>query len=146
MTPHESATSARKVKGAERTVEAIALRQAGLTYRQIGERLGITEQGAHNSVTRAMQRMNAKIADEVPELRRLELERLDRMLLAIWPQVVGGNFGAIDRALRIMERRARLCGLDAPIKSDLTTDGQPIRTDVIRIVVHDDRESDANGA
>jgi hypothetical protein len=129
----ESSTSARKVLGKERTAQALELRKAGLTYRQIGERLGFTEQGAHICVTRALERIGKLAADEVEAVRLLEIERLDRMLAAIWGQVLNGNFGAIDRALRIQERRARLQGLDAAAKHDITTDGQPIS--IVRIGV-----------
>jgi len=47
----------------------------------------------------------------------LELERLDVMLLALWRRVQNGDERAIDRALKIEERRAKLLGLDAPIRA-----------------------------
>jgi len=113
------------VNAHERQLEALELRKAGAAYAVIAERLGYrSASGAHAAVSAALKRTQQEPADEV---RTLEIERLDRMLLAIWPQVVNGNQGAIDRALRIMERRAKLQGLDAPAKTEHTgKDGAPL--------------------
>jgi hypothetical protein len=40
--------------------------------------------------------------------------------------VKNGNQGAIDRALRIMDMRAKLLGTYAPVRQDITTDGQAL--------------------
>jgi DNA-binding CsgD family transcriptional regulator len=140
--PTESKTSPRKMRARDREVEALNLRKSGATYDQIGKTLGITTQGAYKAIIRSLQRLNEKNTEGTEELRRLEVERLDRMLAAIWGQVLNGNQGAIDRALRIGERRAKLLGLDAPTKTDLTTDGKPL-TDVIRVITHGDNGSDS---
>jgi len=67
-----------------------------------------------------MAQLETAAIETAEEIRRLELERLDAMLFAIGPEVRKGSYGAIDRALKIMERRARLLGLDAPVKGALT--------------------------
>jgi len=124
------------VKAHDKQLQALDMRKAGVPYATIAERLGYRgASGAHAAVGTALKRTQQEPADE---LRQIEIERLDRMLLAIWPQVVGGNFGAIDRALRIMERRAKLCGLDAPTRQDLTSKGEALK--VILNVVYDDDE------
>ena len=46
----------------------------------------------------------------------MELERLSALDAAHWDKAMQGNGEATDRVLRIMERRAKLLGLDAPIK------------------------------
>jgi len=119
MAAPESATSKRKMKGLERERAALELRKAGATYRAIGEALGITPVGAYRAVMRAIAKLNARVLEEAEAVRRLELERLDDLLLAMWPQAKKGNQGAVDRVLRIMERRARLLGIDAPVKQEL---------------------------
>jgi hypothetical protein len=52
---------------------------------------------------------------------------LDALLLILWPQVKKGDQGAIDRVLRVMERRA----LDAPTdqggEPGLFTDEERVR-------------------
>lgn len=49
-----------------------------------------------------------------------DLQRLAAAEKAIWPAVEKGDVTAIDRLLRIMERRAKLLGLDAPKRIDIT--------------------------
>jgi len=53
---------------------------------------------------------------------QLELERLDAMQAAIWDDAMNGHLGAIDRVLKIMERRAKLLGLD---QLDVTQQPEP---------------------
>jgi hypothetical protein len=59
--------------------------------------------------------------EEVQQLRVLESQRLDALLEAVWPQAAQGHLPAVDRAVRILERRARLLGLDAPQQSEVLT-------------------------
>ena len=53
----------------------------------------------------------------------MELERLDVLLVKVMAIVDTGTINeclnAIDRALKIAERRAKLLGLDAPAKQDV---------------------------
>lgn len=112
---------------AERRVEALKLRQAGASYREIGRTLGIDAMTAHSDVKAAVAELNEQQNELAIEVRRLELERLDRMQLALWKQAMDGNQGAHDRVLRIMERRAKLLGLDAPTRAELTgKDASPL--------------------
>ncbi len=124
--PTESKTSPRKMRAKEREVEALNLRKSGATYDQIGKALGITTQGAYKAIIRSLKRLNEQNSESSEELRRLEVERLDRMLVAIWPQVLNGNQGAVDRAIKISERRAKLLGLDAPTRADITSNNDKI--------------------
>jgi hypothetical protein len=64
--------------------------------------------------------------ESADELRKVEVARLDLLYLKMSPLADQGSMGAVDRCLRIMERRARLLGLDAPTKTDLTTGGEKI--------------------
>jgi hypothetical protein len=107
---------------AERRVQALQLRMAGASYRAIGSRLGVSEAQAHRDVHAELTRLAEKAADAAEQVRTLELERLDAMLLALWPQAKQANQGAIDRVLRLMERRAKLLGIDAPTRIDATLD------------------------
>lgn len=140
------ANDQRRLEAAERQRQALQLRQAGVAYEDIAQRLGYSgRSSAWRSVMSALKQTLQEPADEV---RTLELERLDRMLLGLWPQAVHGNQGAVDRALRIMERRAKLLGLDAPTKSELSgPQGGPIevndaREQLLRLVV---RQAESRG-
>jgi transposase len=94
-----------------RGVKAMQLRTAGLTYQQIADRLGCGAAAARDMVKRALARAERL---EVKDLRELENTRLDQAQAAIWARVLRGDLAAMDRFLRISERRARLNGLDAP--------------------------------
>lgn len=115
-----SKASKNRLRGREREIKAMELRKSGATYAAIGEALGISEQGAYKAVIRALDKLNAKVIEGAEQLRRLELERLDRLFLAVYPKAIGGSYEAIDRALKIMARRARLLGLDAVERAEVT--------------------------
>jgi len=48
----------------------------------------------------------------------MELERLDRMQLGLYEKAIKGHEGAVDRILRIMNRRASYLGLDIAPRDD----------------------------
>jgi hypothetical protein len=106
-------TSTERVGRAERAGWALELRKAGLTFREIGQRMGVTEQRAHRIVTEELARLNAKRAESAEAVTRLEVERLDALLAAVWEKAAAGDLAAVDRVLSIMQRRARLLGIDA---------------------------------
>ena len=54
--------------------------------------------------------------ENVDEVRTIELQRLDSLLFSIWPEAQKGTLKAVDMVVKIMERRAKLLGLDAPTK------------------------------
>jgi hypothetical protein len=92
--------------------KALELRRAGVTYEGIAERVGYqTRNGAHRAVARVLARNPAADVDAV---RELETDRLDRLLVAVWPVALKGDAKAVDQVLKIAERRARLLGLDVP--------------------------------
>lgn len=104
-----------RVNALDRQLKALELRKAGASYRAIAAQLGYSLTGAYKAVDKAL---TATLSEAAEPLRTLELERLDAMQVALWPQARQGNQGAVDRILRIMERRAKLLGLDAPTQVD----------------------------
>lgn len=87
---------------------------SGATYRAIAPKVEVkTESAVYKLINRALRFTLQEPAEEV---RQLELARLDRMMLSIWTAAKRGELEAMDRVLRIMDRRARYLGLDAPMK------------------------------
>jgi hypothetical protein len=122
-----SKTSGQNVKGAENRSKAIALRKEGSTYEEIGKTLSISTQRAHKIVTSELTRIRKETAEETDELRTLELQRLDAMFMVCYRDAQEGDYPAVDRCLKIMERRAKLLGLDMPVKIAQTdSDGNDI--------------------
>lgn len=124
----------------EKEKKVLELRRGGLTFDLIAERLGYAHaSGAHKAYMNACKRI---VYEDVTEMRKSELDRLDIAQAAIWADVINGE-DAQDRAravlalMKIMERRAKLCGLDAPIKSQVEVniyDRNTIDAEVARLV------------
>lgn len=132
---------------AERDAEACSLRNDGANYQQIADRLGYADaSSAWKSVNRALKAM---VAEPAARQKALARGRLDGMLevatkimradhvahsngrVVMDPEDPakplldhGPNLQAIDRILKIEERRAKLEGTDAPLKIDLPTAAQ----------------------
>ena len=130
----------RTLTTAERDAEAARLRTRGYSYQQIADELGWVSRG---DAYRAVQRVLADTVKEAgDEVRAIELARLDGLHVAAMDVlerehvtvsngriVVLGDaplpddgpvLAAIDRLLKIQERRAKLLGLDAPTKQAIS--------------------------
>ena len=112
---------------AARRQKALDLRIAGARYRQIGAQLGVSPQTAYRDVQTALGELATLQHRKAEKLRELELERCDKLTLALWPKVKSGDEKAVRAVVAIMERRAKLLGLDAPTKLEHGgADGQPL--------------------
>jgi hypothetical protein len=104
----------KRIKNREHLAQALGLRKAGASYDAIGKALGLSKTRAYQLVTAGLAEINETVKDEAVAVKRLEIERCDELLLSLWPQRKSPR--ATDSILRIMERRARLEGLDFPLK------------------------------
>ena len=108
----------RSMERADRVLQATELRRAGASYEEIGRALGISKQNAHRLVTRALAKA---LRDHAEHIRIIEEERLDKIQRAAWPAAMRGEVVAINTVLRVMERRAKMLGLDAPTQTTANT-------------------------
>lgn len=107
-------TAPQMVDAALSQTEALRLRQSGATFQQIADRLGYSDRsGAHRAVMAALKE---SVTEPNAEMRSLELSDLASLQDALWPSANAGDQGAVDRVLKIMERRAKILGLDAAPK------------------------------
>ena len=122
----------RTIAQRNREARALNLRKGGFSYDAIAAELGYADRsGAYRAIQRALARTLSEPADE---LRKLEVERLDdlwrrtQVILATRHAVLyqgadtgfddpGPRLKAIEVGIRVMERRAKLLGLDAPVKT-----------------------------
>lgn len=115
MTTKNSKTAPIVISKRERAIQALDLRKAGISYEMIAQRLGYSNRTA---AFRAVQTLLEKSEKEASiDLREMELRRLDDLFLSIYKKAREGDLPAIDRCLKIMERRAKMSGLDAPEKT-----------------------------
>ena len=119
-------TSASMIKKRERALAALEMRKEGYTYRQIKDKLKYSSEGnACRAVTELLKSTARESADG---LREIELSRLDDWLVRINKKLKSANGNLpelIKTGLRIVERRAKLLGLDAPLKLDARVIHEP---------------------
>jgi len=119
----------------DRELQIIELRRAGATWEKIANAVGYAgASGAYKAYQRAAERM---IRPNLEELRDFELDRLDRMQLAIWEKAKNGEYKAIQTVLSILDRRTRILGLDAPTKVQaevITYDGDTLNAFTNRLI------------
>lgn len=129
----------RTLKGAERDREACRLRSRRCSYQEISDQLGY---GNASNARRAVQKtLESTPRDAAEELIQLELDQLDMMTAAVLDVLEANHYvvsqgrlirlhddappladdspvlAAVDRLLKIQERRAKLLGLDSPTVS-----------------------------
>lgn len=93
-----------------REKRVLELKRAGFTFDVIARETGYAGKGpAYKAYRRALART---LQQPAAELRLLEQDRLDQLQVVVWTRALGGDEKAIASVLRIMERRARLLGLD----------------------------------
>jgi len=126
----------------EKERKVLEYRRGGLTFDLIAERLGYASaSGAHKAYLSACNRI---VYEDVIEVRKSEMDRLDIAQAAIWGDLTETqNVDANTRArlvmalIKIMERRARLLGLDMPTKAQVEVsiyDRDTIDAEVQRLV------------
>lgn len=126
-----------KMERAQRDAEIVRLRQSGMSTVEIGKRFGLTNpritqiynealrQAISNEEiaimrTEQAQRLDALLVDAHTVLRRTLLAHEDVQALA-----------AIQTVLRIEERRAKLFGLDAPQRTEISV--EQVRYEIIGV-------------
>lgn len=107
-----SPTSKQQTTARARELLALELRIGGATFAKIGEALGITDEGARSAVKRALERTAKETEDAAEQLRELERQRLESLILAAMPQAKRGHIGAIETIRKLSESLRKLQGLD----------------------------------
>ena len=98
-----------RVLASARKTRAVDLKLQGLTYQQVADHLGYANKGTVYRIIRDAQA--DQLSEVVAEQRQLELDRLDAVQEALWPQAMEGNVEAAEAVRRLVETRCRLLGL-----------------------------------
>jgi len=119
----------------QRDARVFELRIQGHTFDQIAGEVGYS---GPSGAWQAYQRIKSEtIFESIDEARQLELMRLDEMQLAVWDRAINGDLPAAHCVLKIMDRRAKLLGLDKPEKVEVNKwnfSGEDLDAEVERIV------------
>lgn len=111
---------------AERDTRIFTLKKSGLSNNEIARKFNMTPTAVAAATRRQLARLNTEAALSYPEVLRLELERLDELQRSLWPLtqfrretlddgnvvVIEPDQGAVRTVLGILDRRARLLGLN----------------------------------
>lgn len=112
---------------AERDFRIFQMRKSGMSTQEISKRFGVSTKAVNYAIQRQLNRMNQEALLAYPEVLRMELERLDALQQSVWPMtqhrriaapdgsevVVEPDLRAVQQALSIMDRRAKLLGMEA---------------------------------
>lgn len=119
---------------AARRARVVAYKRAGGTYREVAEAVraeyaadgrenelpsGWDERYAHKDLRDELTRLQEEVSDGLEEWRAVEIMRLEEMHSRLYPMALGTeevppDVRAVEAVRRLMERRAKLLGLDAP--------------------------------
>lgn len=107
-------------KVAQEQHDAFQLKLKGLSVRAIAQELGMAPSTVQDRLRAAYDDLVLPAADEV---RQLELARLDAWQVRLEERMEDGEdpVRVVPIGLKVQERRARLLGLDAPERQELTT-------------------------
>lgn len=85
--------------------QVLGLRRGGVSFDVIADRLNLTPEAAKALFHQAISAYD-------PEFQRaLESDRLDRLHAAVWPKALKGELDAVDRILRLSERREKVAAV-----------------------------------
>ncbi len=96
----------------ERHIQALELRKRGKSYVAIGRELGMSTSCACRLVKRTFAAMKGKRDELIDDVTRLELQRLDAIVEALWPNRADPQVA--NALIRVTETRAKLLALFAP--------------------------------
>jgi hypothetical protein len=123
-----------KIKAAEQQARVVELRRRRLTFAEIGQTMGFTAQRAHQIYNDALKAVPAL---QVDEHRVEELTLVDDAIASLWDIAHNAKQPrtAVEAWTSIRgwaERKAKLLGLDTPVKQELTVDGG-IRYEIVGV-------------
>lgn len=118
-----SGPSQRSAQHAVRDRLILEMRARGYPYEDIRRKLFeegmIPASASVRSVEGMAERaIKAVRRDPAEEVRKIELRRLDMMMQVYFEKALEGHGPSCDRVIAMMERRARIEGIDAPLDFD----------------------------
>lgn len=89
---------------------AYAARLAGEPVAEVAATLGVTTEAVDAAVARRVAVVREK-AGSLDEALAFGIDRCDALLRSLWPLALSGDLPAVDRVLKVEERRDKLLGL-----------------------------------
>ena len=92
-------------------------------------------------IDRELQKIDRQDETIKQQLFELENERIDNLQVSLWDEAIKGNERKVDRILKILDRRAKYWGLDAPVKNELSGN-IGINFERLRIMLAEDQDEE----
>lgn len=109
-------TSKTAIDMKQRQIQALNLRIAGASIRQIAEHMKCSVATAHKLVSREIRELDDKIEELQNQYKRLNLSRTDALISAHWNS--RGNPRNAEIILKSAAEQNRIIGAYAPIKTE----------------------------
>lgn len=117
MSKRSPATEATRLQAEQRRRECLALRVGGASMAEIAQALNLSKSTVHGHIKRALDDLAKADRDGTARYRALNLQRLDKLLMAIWPTATSGkDVKATREARNLVVAQGKLLGLEAPVK------------------------------
>lgn len=129
----------------DRRYQAVLMRRDGMSLQDIGDKLGVTPQMVSGYISQSLKELQSQSLDAISEERTLDLLRIDESLSDVEACIRALRVDAkqgereasatiarlLDTRCKLIDRRAKLLGTDAPAKSEVTgKDGAPLVEEV----------------
>jgi len=110
----------------------VQLRISGLSYKDIADAVKLQfrsdeippnycDRNVYKDIHEAFQRRDNIDRESIRIARQIEADRLDALFMVAYNSAINGNVKSINTALNIMERRAKMLGLDKPVQVKVET-------------------------
>lgn len=122
-----------KVQKIDRAQQVFDLLNSGMSYRAVANQLGISLA----TVQRDIAKYEAEeISPKADELRKRQLAQVQAGKRAVWKRYTEGDDKAVTSMIRLMEREAKLLGLDSATayKVETVSNRETDRLEVLRMM------------
>jgi predicted transcriptional regulator len=114
------------------------LRQAGVPYRDIARRVGLSKSMVHKMVKRQLAEDTEREEDLEDVSTTEHVGRLQALRRAVWAKALKGDFRAVELCRRLLDSEARVKGLNTSVAERL----KPYRDDDDNADFDDDFDED----
>lgn len=101
---------------AARRVKALEYRKRGASYREIARACAVDVATAWADVQAELFALRGLAQTTAEDVKAIELHRLDLYVKGLEKKARRGDHRAVTALVRVSDRRAKLLGLDAPVK------------------------------
>jgi predicted transcriptional regulator len=117
---HPSARQSEIEREARRKRVASLLLAGVRDQTRIAEQLGTSQPTVSRDIKAIEAEWAASAVQDIAAAKGHDLERIERLIAALWGDAIKGKWLATDRVLALMQHRAKLLGLEAPERLDLS--------------------------